>query len=66
MNKYTFSFAYFLEYLLLFLFDKVDEKCELRMRTICLVFATFSLALLIKVLRMKKACILLGNTKSNY
>ena len=29
MNNYTFAFfPYFLEYVLLYLDDKVDEKCE--------------------------------------
>ena len=70
-QRYLF-FAHFLEYLLLFLDDNVDEKSELFSNSksstsgcCCLVFAwffaNFSLALLIKVLFIKKAYILLND-----
>ena len=58
-------FVHFLEYLLLFLYDTVDEECEqfLKNRSsasgCCLAFAcffaNFSLMFLIKVLLIKKA-----------
>ena len=56
-------FVHFLEYLLLFLDDKVVEanNSEISASGYCLAFAKFftniSLALLIKVLLIKKACI---------
>ena len=60
-------FLHFLEYLLLFLYDNVDEESkkfsnsESSVSGCCLAFAyffaDFSLALLIKVLLMKKKCV---------
>ena len=66
--KQTYLFyVHFLEYLLLFLEDNLDEEREQFLNSkssasgccldFALFFANFSLALLIKVLIIKKACI---------
>ena len=60
MNRHTFSFAYFLKYVLFFSnswlitwMKNVNEECL----AFAWFFATFSLALLIKVLLIKNPCI---------
>ena len=69
--RHTSSFIYFLEYVLLFFDDNVDEECKQfsNSRSLaigcCLTFAwffgNFRLALLIKVLPIKKCVIHLHN-----
>ena len=50
----TRSFAYFLEYVLLFLDNNVDKKCEKILINKCWFFVDFNLVLLLEVLLIKK------------